>query len=64
MRETSMNQSMTTMTTLHTVIMNDAICSDYNINAQTLQAISQLSGTHCPMTYVIQNVLQTYSDSR
>jgi len=33
MSETSMNQSMTTMTTLHTVIMKDAICSDYNINA-------------------------------
>jgi len=28
-----MNQSMTTMITLHTVIMNDAICSDYNITA-------------------------------
>jgi len=31
-RERSMNQSMTTMTTLHTVSMNDAICSDCNIN--------------------------------
>ena len=34
MSETSMNQSMTTMTTLHTVIMKDAICSDYNTSAQ------------------------------
>jgi len=43
MSETSMNQSMTTMTTLQTVIMNDAICSDYNISAHCKKLTSDIS---------------------
>jgi len=36
-RERSMNQSMTTTTTLHTDNINDAICSDYNIKDSVLR---------------------------
>jgi len=43
MSEMSTNQSTTTMTTLHTVSMKDAICSDYNISMYCQTSINHTS---------------------
>jgi len=61
MSERSMNQSMTTMTTLHTVIMNDAICSDYNISAQCETVTSDTSNIKLCITLCNKLWCKTFS---